>query len=438
MKHLGLSLVVLAVAACGCSSPTAGPTVAESVRERTGFTVPVRSPTNGWDLPPQVVLDDGLSEDEAVTIALWNNAGFRAALAELGIARADLIEAGQLANPTLSLLFPLGPKQMEFAATLPVQVLWQRPRRVALARVNERKVAEQLVQNGLDLIRDVRVAFADVVLAQDRERLAREAAVAQTQIAEIAKARVQAGDASELESSTAQVAALRARDESRAASHELVLSRQRLAVLLGSPARQHEFRGVATEPRQTSVPGRQRLIEMAITSRPDLRASELELEAAGKRAGLTTAELFSLSAILDANEKESGGGFDLGPGVELPIPILHQNQGARARARAEVARSAWRLAATRQQIEADVTAARTQLLQNREALQSWREEVLPPLNDAVDQTSRAYEAGEVSLLAVHEVTRARVAGRLREAELIAAVRRAHAELARGIGRQIEP
>lgn len=382
-------------------------------------------------------LDDGVSEDEAIAVALWNNAAFHATLAELGIARADLIQAGQLSNPTFSVLFPLGPKQMEFALTLPVEALWLRPRRVAVAKLNERKVAEALVQNGLDLIRNVRVAFADVVLANDRERLAQEALAAQTNIAQIARARLEAGDASELESSTARVAALRAREDARAAAHELLLSRQRLAVLLGATAAHPDFTVTASSPKESIVPESQRLIEQAIASRPDMRASELELEAAGKRAGLTTAELFALSVILDANAKD-GGGFDMGPGALLPIPILNQNQGARARARAELERAAWRVAAMRQQIHAEVTGARAQLAQAQEALQSWQREVLPPLNDAVEQTTRAYQAGEVSLLAVHEATRERVTARLREAELTGAVRRAQAQLERDIGRKLEP
>src|SRR5712692_10040857 len=45
-------------------------------------------------LPDGVSLADGLSEDAAVAVALWNNATFHADLAALGIARADLVEAG--------------------------------------------------------------------------------------------------------------------------------------------------------------------------------------------------------------------------------------------------------------------------------------------------------------------------------------------------------
>ena len=41
-------------------------------------------------MPSGVVLEDGLTQDEAVALALWNNAAFQAILSELGIARVDL------------------------------------------------------------------------------------------------------------------------------------------------------------------------------------------------------------------------------------------------------------------------------------------------------------------------------------------------------------
>ncbi len=428
---------LVVVVAGGCSNPKTSTDVSASLRDHTGFEIPARVATNGWQLPPQVFLEDGLSEDEAVATALWNNAPFHAALADLGIARADLLQAGQLSNPNFSVLFPMGPKQAEFALTLPVEALWIRPRRMAIAKLNERKVAEQLVQRGLDLIRNVRVAFVDVALAQERAGLAQEALTVQSNIAHIARVRLDAGDASELESSTARVVALRAREDVRAANDQLVLARQRLATLLGSAAVAPRLRATAAEPVAPSPPELKPLVDKALGSRPDMRATELELEAAGKRAGLTTAELFTLSAILDANQKDSGG-FELGPGLQFPIPVLHQNQAARARARVEIERAAWQTVALRQQIQGDVTGAHADLSQALEALNAWRREVMPRLDETMEQTTRAYQAGEVSLLAVHEVARERVIARFREADLAATVRRAQAELERSVGRKLEP
>ena len=57
-------------------------------------------------LPPDVQLEDGLSEEEAIATALANNAAFRATLAQLEMARGDVIQAGLLTNPNLVAFFP--------------------------------------------------------------------------------------------------------------------------------------------------------------------------------------------------------------------------------------------------------------------------------------------------------------------------------------------
>ena len=77
-------------------------------------------------LPPTVSLDDGLSEDEAVTLALWNNAAFQELFADLGLSRADLVQAGMLPNPTFSMLIPVGAKPLELTAKYPFEIFWQR------------------------------------------------------------------------------------------------------------------------------------------------------------------------------------------------------------------------------------------------------------------------------------------------------------------------
>ena len=79
-------------------------------------------------LPPGASIDDGLTTQEAVAIALWNSPSFQATLADLGVARADLAEAGLLRNPIFSLLFPSDPKQLEWTLQFPFDALWQRPR----------------------------------------------------------------------------------------------------------------------------------------------------------------------------------------------------------------------------------------------------------------------------------------------------------------------
>jgi cobalt-zinc-cadmium efflux system outer membrane protein len=101
-----------------------------------------------------------------VAIALWNNAALQADLAALKVARADLLDAGLLRNPTLQLLLPFGYTQFEMLLNLPGEILWQRPKRVAAAKIETDRVARGLEQNGLDLVRDVRCAYYDLQLAR--------------------------------------------------------------------------------------------------------------------------------------------------------------------------------------------------------------------------------------------------------------------------------
>src|SRR4030095_114792 len=141
--------------------------LSSEVLQRTGHSIRDEAATPD-SLPPGVELSDGLEEREAVAIALWNNAAFQEALSKLGLARGDLAQAGLLSNPTFSILFPLGPKQLEFAATFPLAAVSLRPRRVAIAKLDAERVADGLLQNGLDLVRDTRVALSEMELARDR------------------------------------------------------------------------------------------------------------------------------------------------------------------------------------------------------------------------------------------------------------------------------
>lgn len=114
MIRLPTIIVFLALTA-GCASTRGVPTpehVGERVYKQTGQ--PVRVVAGEAELPAGVTAEDGLTQDEAVAIALWNSPAFLVNLADLGIARADVARAGLLRNPVFSLLLPWGPKQLDY------------------------------------------------------------------------------------------------------------------------------------------------------------------------------------------------------------------------------------------------------------------------------------------------------------------------------------
>jgi len=425
--------VLAALALAGCATPESKQlergALGAKLREHGVSGVRPSGAGASAQLPPGVTLAAGLDESTAVAIALWNNSAFQENLAKLGFARGDLAQAGMLANPTLSVLFPVGARQLELVAALPLEALWLRPKRIVVAEQDVERVAQGLVQNGLDLARDVKGALSDLALAADRAELAVQAVRVREQMASLAERRSKLGDASELDLASAQSELARAREEAGRADRERALARNRLSLLLGWP-----LGDVATSPAALPAlpPALADLEAKALAARPDLRAAELLLESAGKKAGLAESEIFSLSGTVKST---TGSGKDgvVGPGFALPIPILNQNQPARLRALAELERTAWAFAGTRDRILFEVREARMKLEQASASLGAYETHVLPPADKLAGLTRRAYELGELSPVAVHETARQLLLLQGRRAELRAEVRRAWAELEHGVG-----
>ena len=98
----------------------------------------------------------------------------------------------------------------------------------------------------------------------------------------------------------------------------------------------------------------------ALAARPDLRAAELAVEAAGKRLGLERARIFQ--GLLRFDGQLDAQGFHPSVGVhQIELPIFNWNPGGRARAKAEMQRALWRYAAVRQQIVAEVATLRAEV-----------------------------------------------------------------------------
>lgn len=438
MRLLSACMFSALAALTGCVSPPddARP-VAAGLERRTGHTL-----TNGlpgqisW--PSAVSIEEGLTEDEIVTLALWNNAAFLEVLADLGLSRADLIQAGMLPNPTLSALIPVDAKPFELTAKYPLEVLWLRPKRVAAAKLDYERTAQRLVQSGLDLIRDVRVAAADHSLANQRVELAGHMVTLQQHIAEQAEARRRAGEASELESDQARIDVLQAKEQFSRARQDASIANERLRHLAGLG-----FERWAPVQDQTNdaqlLTQADLLVTNALQARPDLRAAEIGLEAAGKRIGVARAEAFSLAAGLNGKDVGSGASkeFLIGPTVDLAVPVLNQNQGGVAQARARFEKAARQYYAARDRIALEVREAHARLTQAQQSIDQWQRQILPPLEASARQAESAYAAGNVTYLFVLEANRKLLDARARAATAATDVRRARAELERAIGQRLE-
>ena len=404
---------------------------------RAGMQIPTPPPVR---LPDGISLDVPLSEEDAVAVALWNNAAFQADLATLGLAKADLLEAGLLRNPTLQMLLPFGYTQFEMLLNLPGEILWQRPRRVSAAKIEVERVATGLEQNGLDLARDVREAFANSQLAKKRIRLGEDAVRLRRQILDLTEARLRAGDIGEMEVNTARMELSMAEEQAARFTQEHVLVHGRLRFLLGLEGERKPFDialpGVPDEAAAYSqAAGLEALHEAAFTNRPDLGAAALAIEAAAGRAKWERSKLFAFAELLSIKK---GAGLDFSPrgGFLVELPVFQRNKGGITRADLEVERAGLQYLVVHQRISQEVRDAYSQFQLARTSLQFYQSSILPQAEEGMLLAEKSYQSGEESYLFVLDAMRRVTDVRLREAELISDLRRASARLDRSVGRKL--
>lgn len=387
--------------------------------------------------PNGASLADGLTEDEAVVIALWNNAVFRELLADLDIANADLVQAGLLPNPEIAYFFPVSEKPFKYAIDFPIEALWLRPIKVAAASRETARVCERLTQAALDLIRDVRQAYADALFARGRLRVAEEAVRIRGQIANLADTRLKAGDISVQESATARIDSLQAQQDVARAGYDVSLADEKLRNLLGVGVDRTPLvldAGVLGSP-QGDLDAEQLTAE-AIASRPDALAAEQAVSAALERLRLARLNWVRFLGILDASSGQDTG-HEFGPAFRVTLPIFNFNEGNIARAEGELTKAERQRQTIRNQIVLDVHSAHVRYTQARTESVFLDQKVRPEVEAAIRRAEAAYREGNTSYVVTLETTRQLLDSRLRQEQLRAELRRAWADLERSVGRRLD-
>lgn len=434
MKKTYYLALCLGVLLSGCAEKTVSLTeLTANLQNRSGYELTEKTVPDKLILPTGIDPSNGINEHDAIRLALWNNATLQETLTELGLARADLLRANILPNPHLSMFFPLGPKQLEFTIRYPLEALWLRPRKIDIAELEVQRVGQSLVQNGLDMIRDVKIAMAEMDLAEKRADIAKDSAKVLQRSAALADARYRAGEVSELDVSTATNDAIRAKLEASLLVHEIKVKYERLRMLTGLTFRDVTFiQPVVYQPPKLSR-SETELLDDALAARPDLRAAELAIEVAGQKAGLAKTEIYKLTGIFDSNSIGTQNMFEAGPGAELSIPIFDRNQAGIARTDTQLLQAGHGYVKVRDQIALEVRQSLARYKQAKQGIRAWRDKMVEPLQKTLEQANKAYAAGETSMLPVLDATWNLFDAKRREAESVAGLRTAVADLERSLG-----
>src|SRR6266849_3041269 len=280
MKFLTKLFVSAAVATLvGCASTNPEPAfrdVEQTVRTRIAKRVQWNRGTPQdaeGERFVQRLLPRPLSADAAVQVALLNNHELQAMYEELGIAQADVVEAGLLKNPIFLIerRFPGQALETDAFEELVDILLLPMRKRVAAAQLEaaKRRVGDKILKTAAE----VRGAFYGHQGDQQLVDLRKTVAEATERSAETALRMHEAGNLKNLDLATEQALHAQAKIELTKAQSGATQSREKLNKLLGAFGLQTNW---TIAPRLPELPGGEvsisRLESHAIQQRLDLAA----------------------------------------------------------------------------------------------------------------------------------------------------------------------
>jgi cobalt-zinc-cadmium efflux system outer membrane protein len=400
-------LLLFGLSGCASVDLSAGfPEVSAAVEERYSTKI---AWNGGAELDREAadklraLLQKKLTADDAVQIAMLNNRDLQAVYADLGVAQADLVQAGLFRNPILdaAVAFHLGPVRPDVQLGVAFSVLdalyVPLRKRVAAAQFEEAKL--RVTGAVLDLALQVRTAFYVHQANEQMLELRQTILQALTASLEVSRRLHEAGNITDLDLARDRAQAESAKMALRSAEMAARQSREQLNSLMGTWGAETEWE---IEPRLPDIPAQAIQVNgverVALARSVDLSNARQRIITAGQQLGYDRATALIPSMALGVvAEKEADEPWGVGPSVAVPIPLFDQGQARVARAAAELRRAQQEYYALGVRIRAAARAVQERMRGSQDRALYYRDIVLPLQERIVNETQLQYNAMQIGV-----------------------------------------
>jgi outer membrane protein TolC len=391
-------LLPLMLGGCATLSGDAGfSTVAQATQERTGQQAKMlRTDDDRRELAAllQSMLRQPLTADNAVQIALLNNRGLQATYWSLGIAEADLVQAGRLRNPAFGYKHTAGGGETAIERTLTFNLIGLITTPLA-SRIEARRFEQtKLTVSGaaVAVAADTRRAYFEAIAAVHMLEYAQQVRDAAEAGGELAQRMQKAGNWSKLEAAREQAFHADALAEAARAARQVTASREKLTRLLGLSGDEASYQLPPHLPTLPDAPRELADVEQAaLRNRLDIQAAKLDNEHTAASLGLTRGTRF-INVLDLAAVRESASGQPQARGYELTleIPLFDWGTASVARAEAVYMQSVNRLAETAANARSEARESYLDYRSSYSLAQHYRDNVIPLRRQISSETLLRY------------------------------------------------
>lgn len=406
LSVISLALLALSVSGCASFTPDGGfDTVRSMTRERIGQSPTLlRTDADNATAADMIraLLEKPLSADDAVNIALLNNRGLQADYAELGIAEADLVQAGRLPNPTFTFgrLKRGNDIEIERKLMLPVMSLLTMPITSRLEKRRFEQAQLRAVAETLRLADDTRRTYFAAIAAQESATYAEQVKSSAEAGAELAEKMAKVGNWSKLRQAREQSFYADATAQLARARQAQLANREKLTRLMGLSGNQIVF---TLPERLPDLPKSPRDIAdaevLAMQNRVDVMMAKRELAGLADSLGLakTTRFINVLDVSYLRNGFNDGGPPQNGYEIELQIPLFDWGSARVARAETQYMQAVNRAAGQAITARSEVRDAYAGYRSAYDIARHYRDEVVPLKKRISDEQMLRYNGMLISV-----------------------------------------
>jgi outer membrane protein TolC len=349
------------------------------------------------------LLRQPLSVDDAVQIALLNNPGLQASFEVLGVSEADLVQAGQLPNPSFTLRHASasGTYDIEETASISVLGLLTGPYRRSIEKRRFQAAQDAAAAEVLKLAALTREAYFNALAARESTRYLETIKQGAATGAELARRMRAAGNWNRIDEARQQsfsLSAALAWERARAAE---MMARENLGALLGLGADAPQLELAESLPE---LPPRIEPLapveQAALDNRIDLKLMRERLDALARDLKLTQAtRLVNVLEVGAARVRQgtSDAPYESGYEVRLEVPLFDGGETRLRRAQAIYTQAVDELKEAAILARAEVRKAYARYQALHEIALRQRDEALPLRKAISAEDRKRYDAAQISV-----------------------------------------
>lgn len=330
----------------------------------------------------QCLLENELTSETVVQIALFKNPKIQSIFEELGIAYADLMQAGLLSNPDFSLEVRYPQKNrfatnIEYLVTATLLDIFLIPLRTKLAAAEFEQTKRRVTNEILDLVFEVRYTYYELLAERQKLTYTRSIVELISIQKELVARQSLVGNVNPLDFQQAQVKFLEA--QLAIANAQTILTRltEKLNRLLGLSEKVSLILPEISQEIDYWGFDLGMLESIALSERMDLQEARFEVARLGQMLGLKDGWTYTSLRAGVAGERDPDRLGLLGFGLSGEIPIFDYGQAARTRTLAQLRQAQHRYSELEIEILSEVRESHELLKSYLEMIVDYRFKINP-------------------------------------------------------------